>query len=193
MFEKTNLVSKIFYLNLIVFISTIIVPSLIYLLAVHPFSTNDFSIYQFITYMFVHGGFMHIMFNMFGLLSFGPFCENDLGEKKFLLLYLISGVFGAFIQLLFSTVPLVGASAAIFALMIYYTLRNPNGEVSIIFLPFFTFKAKTLVSFIVLFEVIATIFNFQDGVGHIAHLGGAFIGLCGFFMNKSYENRKNIR
>jgi membrane associated rhomboid family serine protease len=130
---------------------------------------------------------------MIGLLSFGPLCENDLGEKKFLWLYFISGVFGAFIQLLFFNVPLVGASAAIFALMVYYALRYPNAELSIIFLPFFSFKAKKLIAFFVIIEIFSIIFGVQDGVGHIAHLGGAFIGLCGFFINKIDENRKSFR
>ena len=193
MFEKTNLVSKIFYINIIAFIFTLAIPNLMFLFAVYPINSNEFSIYRFITYMFIHSGFTHLIFNMVGLLSFGPLCENDLGEKKFLWLYFISGVFGAFIQLLFFNVPLVGASAAIFALMVYYALRYPNAELSIIFLPFLSFKAKKLIVFLIIIEIFSIIFGIQDGVGHIAHLGGAFIGLCGFFMNKSYENRKNLR
>jgi membrane associated rhomboid family serine protease len=193
MFEKTNLVSKIFYINIIAFIFTLAIPNLMFLFAAYPINSNEFSVYRFISYMFIHSGFTHLIFNMIGLLSFGPLCENDLGEKKFLWLYFISGVFGAFIQLLFFNVPLVGASAAIFALMVYYALRYPNAELSIIFLPFFSFKAKKLIAFFVIIEIFSIIFGVQDGVGHIAHLGGAFIGLCGFFMNKSYENRKNFR
>ena len=193
MFEKTNLVSKIFYINIIAFIFTLAIPNLMFLFAAYPINSNEFSIYRFITYMFIHSGFTHLIFNMVGLLSFGPLCENDLGEKKFLWLYFISGVFGAFIQLLFFNVPLVGASAAIFALMVYYALRYPNAELSIIFLPFLSFKAKKLIVFLIIIEIFSIIFGVKDGVGHIAHLGGAFIGLCGFFMNKSYENRKNLR
>jgi len=193
MFEKTNLVSKIFYINIIAFIFTLAIPNLMFLFAAYPINSNEFSVYRFISYMFIHSGFTHLIFNMIGLLSFGPLCENDLGEKKFLWLYFISGVFGAFIQLLFFNVPLVGASAAIFALMVYYALRYPNAELSIIFLPFFSFKAKKLIAFFVIIEIFSIIFGVQDGVGHIAHLGGAFIGLCGFFINKIDENRKNFR
>jgi membrane associated rhomboid family serine protease len=184
MFEKTNLVSKIFYANIIVFILTMIIPGLFENFMIYPLNSNEFSLYQFITSMFTHGGIFHLLFNMFALLSFGPFCENDLGEKKFMWLYIIAGIFGAFIQLLNVEVPLVGASAAIFGLLIYYTMKNPNQELSIIFLPFLSFKAKHIVSVFVIFEALMVISGTQDGIAHLAHLGGGFIGLCGFFMNK---------
>ena len=72
MFEKTNLVSKIFYINIIAFIFTLAIPNLMFLFAVYPINSNEFSIYRFITYMFIHSGFTHLIFNMVGFLSFGP-------------------------------------------------------------------------------------------------------------------------
>lgn len=65
-----------------------------YLAAFYPFSPF-FKSWQIVTHMFMHGSFMHILFNMFTLFSFGPILENNLGEKKYLILYFLSGL-GAF-------------------------------------------------------------------------------------------------
>ncbi|MCF2220873.1 MULTISPECIES: rhomboid family intramembrane serine protease [Chryseobacterium] len=65
-----------------------------YLAAFYPFSPF-FKSWQIVTHMFMHGSFMHILFNMFTLFSFGPILENSLGEKKYLILYFLSGL-GAF-------------------------------------------------------------------------------------------------
>lgn len=83
-------------INVIVFIvSTFIFPQLFSTLAAYyPFSPN-FKSWQIITHMFMHGGYMHIIFNMFTLWSFGPILEQSLGEKKYLILYFVSGL-GAF-------------------------------------------------------------------------------------------------
>ena len=62
--------------------------------AFYPFSPF-FRSWQIITHMFMHGGFMHILFNMFTLFSFGPVLERTLGEKKYVILYFVSGL-GAF-------------------------------------------------------------------------------------------------
>jgi membrane associated rhomboid family serine protease len=87
---------NIIVINVIVFIVSFFLPQLNYWLsAYYPFSPN-FKSWQIITHMFMHGGIMHILFNMFTLFSFGPILEQRLGEKKYLLLYFLSGL-GAFI------------------------------------------------------------------------------------------------
>ncbi|GAA4164068.1 rhomboid family intramembrane serine protease [Chryseobacterium ginsenosidimutans] len=86
---------NIIIINVIVFIVTLIMPQLYNTLSgFYPFSPN-FKSWQIITHMFMHGGFMHILFNMFTLFSFGPVLEQALGEKKYLILYFLSGL-GAF-------------------------------------------------------------------------------------------------
>ncbi|MCS3867534.1 membrane associated rhomboid family serine protease [Chryseobacterium ginsenosidimutans] len=86
---------NIIILNVIVFIVTLIMPQLYETLSgFYPFSPN-FKSWQIITHMFMHGGYMHILFNMFTLFSFGPVLEQALGEKKYLILYFVSGL-GAF-------------------------------------------------------------------------------------------------
>lgn len=82
-------------INVVVFIASFLLPQLNTLFAAfYPFSPN-FKSWQIITHMFMHGNFMHILFNMFTLFSFGPILEQSLGDKKYLILYFLSGL-GAF-------------------------------------------------------------------------------------------------
>lgn len=86
---------NIIILNVVVFIASFLLPQLNNIFAAYyPFSPN-FKSWQIITHMFMHGSFMHILFNMFTLYSFGPILEQSLGDKKYLILYFLSGL-GAF-------------------------------------------------------------------------------------------------
>ncbi|MCE3075095.1 rhomboid family intramembrane serine protease [Chryseobacterium gwangjuense] len=87
---------NIIIINVIVFIVTFFMMPQLYntLSGFYPFSPN-FKSWQIITHMFMHGGYMHIIFNMLTLFSFGPILEQSLGEKKYLILYFLSGL-GAF-------------------------------------------------------------------------------------------------
>ena len=93
MFQNITPITKnIIILNVIVFILAMLIPQLnTYLAAYYPTSPN-FKSWQIITHMFMHGGFMHIAFNMLTLASFGPLLERFLGEKKYILLYFLSGL-----------------------------------------------------------------------------------------------------
>ena len=118
----------------------------------------NFKIWQPLTYMFMHGSLGHLLSNMFGLLIFGAGIETFLGSKRFLIYYLITGV-GA--SLLYSAVntydmmqfspdseayamlastPMVGASGAIFGILIAYAYLFPNNELIIFPFPLFVFK-----------------------------------------------------
>ena len=96
MFQNITPITKnIIILNVIVFILAMLIPqSYQYLAAFFPTSPY-FKSWQIITHMFMHGGFMHIAFNMLTFASFGPVLERFLGEKKFVILYFLSGL-GAF-------------------------------------------------------------------------------------------------
>ena len=97
MFQQLTPITKnIIILNVIVFVLAYLFPQMnTYLAAYFPTSPN-FHSWQIITHMFMHGGFMHIAFNMLTLASFGPVLERFLGDKKFLILYFLSGL-GAFV------------------------------------------------------------------------------------------------
>lgn len=92
----TPITRNIIILNVIVFILAYIFPIFnTYFAAYYPTSPN-FKSWQIITHMFMHGGIMHIAFNMLTFASFGPVLERFLGDKKFLILYFLSGL-GAFV------------------------------------------------------------------------------------------------
>lgn len=139
-----------------------------------------------ITYMFVHGGLWHIGFNMLALFFFGPRVEERLGSRQFLWLYFISGVSGAVLSFLMTPgASIVGASAAIFGVMLAFAYFWPDAPIliwGIIPIP-----ARILV---ILTTVLALWSGFGGGGGniaHFAHLGGyagAFIYL------KAIERRR---
>ncbi len=91
-------------INIVVFIASFLLPQLNDTLAAYfPFSPN-FRSWQIITHMFMHGSFMHILFNMFTLFSFGPILEQSLGDKKYLILYFLSGLGSFFLYNLWNFV-----------------------------------------------------------------------------------------
>jgi len=82
-------------INIVVFIASFLLPQLNDTLAAYFPLSPSFRSWQIVTHMFMHGNFMHILFNMFTLFSFGPILEQSLGDKKYLILYFLSGL-GAF-------------------------------------------------------------------------------------------------
>jgi rhomboid-like protein len=190
MFQSTEIVKKLFYINVIAFILTLVlqnlfgVPVLDYL-ALFPLLSPNFHIYQPVTHLFMHGGIMHILFNMLALLSFGPEVENQLGQRKFLLFYFIMGFGAAALQMIMSNGAMIGASGAIFGLLTYFTVLNPDTMLSIFFLPI-SFKAKNIFFVLIGIEIISALF-FYDGVGHWAHLGGALTGYILYKLDYKYQ------
>lgn len=123
------------------------------------------------TYMFLHAGFWHLFMNMLVLFFFGPPLESRWGEREFLRFYIISGLGGAALSLLFMPGMVVGASAAIYGLMLAFALNWPNAPIYIYgVLPV---KAKWLVSFLFVLAVVGTFGSSQSSTAHFAHLGGA--------------------
>jgi membrane associated rhomboid family serine protease len=100
-------------------------------LALFPFDSPNFSYYQFITSIFMHAGIAHLLFNMLALISFGPDVENQLGERKFLVFYMIMGLGASLLQMSLSNGALIGASGAIFGVLVYFTMYNPTAKLSL--------------------------------------------------------------
>jgi len=138
------------------------------------FSDFPNPIYQIITYMFVHGGFWHLFFNMFVLWMFGSEIEATWGSKSFGRMYLLAGLAGAALTLIVhsgQTIPMVGASGAIYGVLAAYWVMFPNRTVYIYFL--FPVKVKWFVPGMML---LGLLFG-GSNVAHMAHLGGAVCGL----------------
>lgn len=170
--------------------------------ALNPISGADaagnsfnFQVWQLVTYQFMHGGFSHILFNMFALWMFGASIEDVFGSKKFLIFYLLAGVSAGLLHLFIS--PLlggspaftIGASGAIYGVLIAYALFFPNNLIYLYFL--IPVKAKYLIGFLIVIEFLA-VDSASSSVAHLAHLGGALFGFLYIMFDKnSYVSLKN--
>jgi membrane associated rhomboid family serine protease len=126
------------------------------------------------TYMFVHAGLMHLVVNMLVLFFFGPPLETRWGEREFLRFYVICGLGGVLLSYVFLPSWVVGASAAIYGVMLAFAMNWPN--VPIYVWGIFPVKAKYLVGFLFLLTLLNTAQGGADGVAHYAHLGGLLTG-----------------
>ncbi len=145
--------------------------------ALWPLGHPNFMPWQFITYMFLHGGFAHIFFNLFALWMFGQSIENLWGTKRFVIYYFITGVGAALIHILVTgaNVPMVGASGAVFGILLAFAMMFPNRPIFLIFLPI-PIKAKYFVIFFGALELFSGVTSLQTGIAHFAHLGGMVVG-----------------
>lgn len=130
--------------------------------------------WTFVTYMFLHGGFGHIFFNMLTLFFFGPRVEERLGGRAFLGLYFCSGIAGAMLSLVLSPYPILGASAAVYGVLLAYAWFWPRNQLLI--WGIIPIEAR----FMVIILTGLSLFWGFGGVGggntaHFAHLGG-FVG-----------------
>ena len=140
-----------------------------------------------LTYMFLHGGIGHLFFNMLGLYFFGPRVEARLGERRFIILYLASGLMGAGLSVLSPFVPIVGASGAVFGVMLAFARYWPREPVYL--WGIFAVESRMLVLFM---AATSLWFGFRGGGGniaHFAHLGG-FVGA--FLYLKWIERRPEL-
>jgi membrane associated rhomboid family serine protease len=150
---------------------------LIYLFGLTPTLVKKGFIWQIFTYMFLHGGLFHILFNMFMLWMFGCDIERSWGTKEFLRYYFITGVGAGFFTFFLSFnshIPTIGASGAIFGILVAFAMMFPDRPIYLYFL--FPIKAKYLVMFFAVIEFLASFSHTSDGIGHFAHLGGMVIG-----------------
>ena len=131
--------------------------------------------WQPVTYMFVHAGFTHILFNMIGLFCFGIMVEKAIGSKEFLLLYFFCGIFDGLISLALyyffgQGVLLVGASGAIYSILLVYAVLYPRSIISI--WGIIPVPAPLLVIIYAVIEIGSQFFDQGSGVAHLTHLTG---------------------
>ena len=156
-----------------------------------------FHSFQVFTYMFLHGGVSHLFFNMFALWMFGRTLEMELGSQRFFTYYMVCGVGAALIQLGVSyaeyahlldaagvyaasrllVIPTVGASGAVFGLLLAFGVLHPNNRIMLMFPPV-VLKDKWFVLIYGLIELVFGMSGYQAGVAHFAHLGGMIWGFA---------------
>ena len=139
--------------------------------------THELMIWQFVTYMFLHGGIFHILFNMLTLFMFGNDLDRRWGTRRFLNYYFVTGI-GAgicsWIVAANSLAIVIGASGAIYGLLLAYGLAYPNRIVYLNFL--LPVKVKWLVLIMGAISFVSSVGGGEPGVAHIAHLGGMMVG-----------------
>lgn len=146
---------------------------------------ENFYVWQLGTYMFLHGGFFHLLFNMFILYVFGNTLEIAWGSRQFLKYYIACGIGGGVLSMLFSyNATVLGASGAIFGLLLAYAILYPNQYLLLGFV--IPVKAKYLVAGLAALDLYMGLRG-PSGIAHFAHLGGAITGL--FFFRAQLLNR----
>ena len=151
------------------------------------------------TSMFMHGGFMHIIGNMLYMWIFADNIEDDIGSKKFIIFYLLSGIGAAMTQVFMdvnSQVPMVGASGAIGGVLGAYLINHPKARV-LVLIPFgfFSQLIKIRALYVLGFWFILQFISSGGGVAYAAHIGGFLSGmiLILFFNKKSRKKNKIIK
>lgn len=169
--------------------------------------------WQPVTHMFMHGGFWHLFFNMYTLFIFGSALERIWGPKKFLIFYFVTGLGAAFIHTgvewlqmqhwmtqaaegsmaaqasihALKMTPTVGASGAIYGILMGYAMLYPDAVLTLLFPPV-SMKAKWFVLVFAAIELFTGITGVGGGIAHFAHLGGLIFG----FLLIWYWKRKRM-
>lgn len=143
-----------------------------------PYSNvAGFEPWQLVTYAFLHGGYEHILFNMFGLYMFGGVIERTFGARNYTIYYFVCAIVAAIAQLLVMKYfpngfyPTIGASGALFGLLLAFGMLYPQEKMFLIFLPI-PMPAWLFVIGYALVELVLGVTGTQAGVAHFAHLGG---------------------
>jgi membrane associated rhomboid family serine protease len=161
-------------------------------------------VWQFLTFQFLHGGLIHLLLNAFGLFMFGNAVESFLGKRRFIWLYIMSGIMGGFVHVVGSLVwpshfgamqfgnqivyqSVVGASAGLFGLIAAFALMNPEHDLTIYLFFVFpvTVAAKVLLGVSIGISVLGVLID-RGNVAHGAHAGGI---LGGWLMLRFFRSR----
>ena len=204
MFRSIPTITKnLLLINLLAYLATVVLElrgiDLTAWGGLHFFMASHFHWYQFISYQFLHGSFTHLFFNMFALWMFGGVIEQVWGPRKFLSYYLLCGVGAGLCQEIAQYVTFVteglsaydpaslapylnrwltiGASGAVYAILLAFGMTFPNNEIFIFPLPI-PIKAKWFVAGYAAIELFSALSSTGDGVAHVAHLGGILFGFC---------------
>ena len=211
-------------------------------LALYFPENENFGIWQFVTHMFMHGGFMHILFNMYALWAFGCPLEQMWGRNKFIFFYFSAGlgaglIYTAVNYFQFNSIhndlinlglqtsdiqslltsgkynsdilnqipekklmefyqiyntPAVGASGAIYGVLVAFGMTFPNAKLALIFLPV-PISAKYFIPVLIALDLFSGVTGFSifgGGIAHFAHVGGAVIGFLIMWYWKNNQFRR---
>jgi membrane associated rhomboid family serine protease len=176
--RTTPVVLNLIIINVLVFVAQMVFDStwnLTNRMALYSYGSGLFEPYQLVTHMFAHGGFMHILFNMYALWMFGSVLERLWGPKKFLIFYLVCGLAAGLTQMFVVGGAAIGASGAIMGLLAAFAYTFPNTQFFILPIPF-PIKAKYMAAIYAAIDLFGGFSGSTDNVAHFAHLGGLVMG-----------------
>jgi rhomboid-like protein len=198
MMPITNIVKHLLIINVVVFIGMRLVPEeWAMMMPFYSPPTGQFQPFQIITYMFTHFDVSHILFNMLSLFFLGPTVEMGLGPKRFLALYLISGLVGLAAHFAVWYLPflmgntavapmfsVLGASGAVYGVVIAFATLYPDRELMLIFPPI-PIKAWLMATILIGIGLYSGLTGAGGNIAHFAHLGGALAGfLLAWYLKK---------
>jgi len=185
-YSNANVAVWLIAINVAVFALEYLFPVVRAYLAMTPILVLSGWLWQPFTYMFAHWDISHLLVNMLGILFFGTQVERELGSKEFLLYYLLTGFlagvfsFAVYLFLGGARVPLLGASGAIFAVLLAFATIFPQAEIYI--WGIFPVRAPLLVLGYTAIELGSQLFSFRDSVAHLTHLAGFIFGWLYFLV-----------
>lgn len=207
-FVTPPVVKNLLIVNGLFFLAQMVLPhglgeAMVTHLGLYYWGSEHFRLYQVVTHMFLHGSFTHLLFNMFALWMFGRTLEYDLGGKRFLTYYFVTGIGAAILQMCVSGIEIahlrnalgetamsfhgqallqahlngvtIGASGAVFGVLLSFGMMHPNTIIMLLFPPI-PIKAKWFVILYGLLELYLGFSGNQPGVAHFAHVGGMLFG-----------------
>ncbi len=198
MMPLTGIVKHLLIINVVVFIAVqLLPPEWGNMLPFYSPATGLFQPFQIITYMFTHADISHILFNMLSLYFMGPMVEMTLGPKRFLALYMISGLTGLAAHFVVGYLPfylgwtfaapefaVLGASGAVFGVTIAFATLYPDRELMLLFPPI-PIKAWVMALILIGIGLYSGLTGTGGNVAHFAHLGGA---LAGFILARHWKH-----
>jgi membrane associated rhomboid family serine protease len=184
MFQLTPVIKNIIIINVLIYFSIQLnllsmIPDVEEYFVLKPYN-NGFKPYQIFTSMFMHGSPQHLLFNMLGLVFLGPNVESSLGSKKFLNLYMLSGIASGIAHLALVNSSAVGASGAIYGMLGAFAAMFPNLKLIVFPIPI-PIKAIFLIGGYIAYDLFSGLTDRATGIAHFAHVGGAVMGIALIF------------
>lgn len=171
-------IKQLILINGGVYLLQVVLPGITTALGLYPPAVLSLEVWRLFTYMFLHGGLFHLLLNMFMLYMFGSQLEQVWGRRRFVRYYLLCGVGAG----LFALLPLpaffnaihIGASGAVYGLLLAFGLLFPSAQVYL--LGILPMSARHMVILFGFIALVSSLSAASDGVSHIAHLGGLVVG-----------------
>jgi membrane associated rhomboid family serine protease len=167
--------------NVAIFLLQGLAPQIVVPFALWPLGSSasggaPFMPWQLFSYAFLHGSLLHLGFNMFALYMFGSAVEHVFGPRRYTIFYFVSVLSAAITQLIVAALtgavyPTIGASGAVFGLLLAYGMYFPHNRVMLLFPPI-PMRARVFVVVYAVLELFLGVTGTQPGVAHFAHLGG---------------------